>query len=488
MTPSEPIYTPDQPAQPTPDFELGEEMVLEDAGFSFQPIIGYELEVDDSVYMYSDDGNLEIVMIGGELEHDTSIADLNDELAADFMINFDQFELIEAGKEAVQGITGFLNRIHFINAKEEGVGQALICSPHINQYFFLLVISSAEYWDQIGLHVFTTLKNSIHFHPKFKTTAAVPEDNAHPDLTIETYESILPEEDLIITIEKGDVSLLLAARSSSAHDVISIAEINAPDGQILYHYDPDTGDFLSTIAQHPLISTHGEVCVALPCADQTSFQSGDYRFTFSTRSGQPLGEVQVIIRHTRALDRQKVDLNLWMALENERFNDFKYLEQFEAHLRAALIEHLQPMNLAPGSIEYYHPAPDELSTFACINLDTDLADISYMIAESVENTRALNVGLVDRFTQGDPPIAAEVIAISSGSPGMILAPVSPHACILVNYSAIEEDYTALAQALIEQLIVFSGVAGQCAKLEQSDALNQEIEWRLRRHPIFYSAD
>jgi hypothetical protein len=488
MTPSEPIYTPDQPAQPTPDFELGEEMVLEDAGFSFQPIIGYELEVDDSVYMYSDDGNLEIVMIGGELEHDTSIADLNDELAADFMINFDQFELIEAGKEAVQGITGFLNRIHFINAKEEGVGQALICSPHINQYFFLLMISSAEYWDQIGLQVFTTLKNHIHFHPKFKPTAAVLEDDVHPDLTIETFETIQPEEDLIISIESGDVSLLLAARASSAHDMISITDIYAPDGQILYHYDPDSGDFYSIIAQGPLNSTHGEVCVALPCADQTSFQSGDYRFTFTTRSGLPLGEIQVIIRHPRTLDRQKVDLNLWMALENERFNDFKYLEQFEAHLRAALIEHLQPMNLAPGSIEYYHPAPDELSTFACINLDTDLADISYMIAESVENTRALNVGLVDRFTQGDPPIDAEVIAISSGSPGMILSPVSPHACILVNYSAIEEDYTALAQALIEQLIVFSGVAGQCAQPEQPQGVSQEIEWRLRRHPIFYSAD
>jgi len=488
MTSPQPINTPDKPVQPTPDFQLGEEVILEDAGFSFQPIVGYELEVDDSVYMYSDDGNLEIVMIGGELENNTSIADLNDDLAADFMINFDQFELIEAGKETVQGITGFLNRIRFINAKEEGMGQALICSPHINQYFFLLVITSTEYWDQIGLQLFTTLKNHIYFHPKFKPTAAVAENDVHPDLTIETYESILPEEDLIITIEKGDVSLLLAARASSAHDVISIAEISAPGDQILYHYDPDSGDFLSTIAQHPLISTHGEVCVALPCADQTSFHSGDYRFSFSTRSGQPLEEVQVIIRHTRALDQQKVDLNLWMALENERFNNLDYLAQFETHLRAALIEHMQPMNLAPGSIEYFHPAPDELGTFACINLDTDLADISYMIAESVENTRALNVGLVDRFSQGDPPMDAEVAAVSSGSPGMILSPVSPHACILVNYSAFEGDFSALAQAIIEQLIVFSGVDAQCAQLEQPQTINQGVEWRLRRHPVFYSAD
>jgi len=270
--------------------------------------------------------------------------------------------------------------------------------------------------------------------------------------------------------------------------VISIAEISAPGDQILYHYDPDSGDFLSTIAQRPLISTHGEVCVALPCADQASFQSGDYRFSFSTNSGQPLGEVQVIIRHTRALDHQKVDLNLWMALENERFNDLNYLAQFEAHLRAALIEHMQPMNLAPGSIEYFHPAPDELGTFACINLDTDLADFSYMIAESVENTRALNVGLVDRFTQGDPPMDAEVTAISSGSPGMILSPISPHACILVNYSAFEEDYAGLAHALTEQLIVFSGIDAPCAQPDQPQELNHEITWRLRRHPIFYSAE
>jgi hypothetical protein len=488
MTPPETINTPDQPVQPTPDFQLGEEMILEDAGFSFQPIDGFELEVDDSVYMYSDDGNLEIVMIGGELEHDTSIADLNDELAADFMINFDQFELIEAGKETIQGITGFLNRIRFINAKEEGMGQALICSPHINQYFFLMVISSSEYWEQIGLSVFTTLKNHIHFHPKFKPTTAINENDVHPDLTIETFETIQPEEDLIITVEKGDVFLLLAARASNAHDVISLAEISAPGDKILYHYDPDSGDFHSTIAQSPLISTYGEVCVALSCADQTSFQSGDYRFTFSTSSGLPLGEVQVIIRHTRALDRQKVDLNLWMALENERFNDLNFLAQFKAHLRAALIEHLQPMNLEPGTIEYFHPAPDELDTFSSINLDTDVADISYMIAESVENTRALNVGLIDRFTQGDPPIDADVIAVSSGSPGMILSPISPHACILVNYSAFEEDYAGLAHALIEQLIVFSGVDAPCALPDQPQGLNQEIELRLRRHPIFYSAE
>lgn len=488
MTLPEPINTPDQPVQPTPDFQLGEELILEDAGFSFHPIVGFELEVDDSVYMYSDDGNLEIVMIGGELENNTSIAGLNDDLAGDFMINFDQFELIEAGKETVQGITGFLNRIRFINTEEEGMGQALICSPHINQFFFLLVISSSEYWDQIGLQVFTTLKNHIHFHPKFKPTATVAEDDVHPDLTIECYESILPEEDLIINIEKGDVSLLLGARASNAQDVISILEISAPGDQILYHYDPDSDEFHSTIAQRPLISTYGEVCLALPCADQSSLQSGDYRFTFSTNSGLPLGEVQVIIRHTRALDQQQVDLNLWMALENEHFNDLNYQAQFEAHLRTALIENMQPMNLAPGNIEYFHPAPDELGTFACINLDTDIADISYMIAESVENTRALNVGLVDRFTRGNPPKSAEVTAISSGSPGMILSPASPHACILINYSAFEEDYSALAQALIEQLIVFSGVDAQCAQSQQTQGVNQETEWRLRRHPIFYSAD
>jgi hypothetical protein len=488
MTIPEPINTPDQPAQPTPDFHFGEEMIIEEAGFSFHPIVGFELEVDDSVYMYSDDGNLEIVMIGGELEHDTSLADLNDELSGDFMINFDQFELIEAGKETIQGITGFLNSIRFINAKEEGMGQALICSPHINQFFFMLVISSTEFWDQIGQQAFTALKNHIHFHSKFKPTAAVSEDADHPDLTIETFETIRPEEDLIITIEKGDVSLLLAARTSSPHDVISIAEISAPDEQILYHYDPDSGDFYSSIAQGPLISTYGEVCVTLPCTDQMPFQSGDYRFSFSTNSGLPLGEVQVIIRHARAVDRQKVDLNLWMALENERFNDHNYLDQFEAHLRAALLEHMQPINLVPGSIAYYHPAPDELSTFACINLDTDLADISYMISESVENTRALNVGLVDRFIQGNPPIDADVSAVSSGSPGMILSPISPHACILVNYSAFEEDYAALAKALIEQLIVFSGVDAQCTHPEQPEGLIQEIEARLRRHPIFYSTD
>ncbi|NLN70009.1 MAG: hypothetical protein GX142_04395 [Chloroflexi bacterium] len=51
------------------------------------------------------------------------------------------------------------------------------------------------------------------------------------------------------------------------------------------------------------------------------------------------------------------------------------------------------MKITPGRIETYHPAPDELPAFACINVETDLADCSYMIAESIEDGRILNVGL-----------------------------------------------------------------------------------------------
>lgn len=487
--------TPEQNPTPPQDPQFGEEMIIEEAGFSFRPIAGFELEVDGSVYMYSEDGNLEISMIGGELDHKTTIAELNDDLAAEFMENFDEFSLVEAGKDTIQGISGFLNEIHFQNAEEEGVGRALICSPHINQYFFLLVISSAEHWEQLGHKVFSALKPHIHFHPQFNATATLPEVDEHPDLAIEIYESITPDEDVVVSIERGDISLLMAARTSIINDEISVTEIHAPGGQILYHYDPDSGNFTSTIAHQPLISNHGEVCLLLPCPSQQSLDFGDYQFSFANKSGMPLEEVQIIIRHGRGENFQKLDVNLWLALENERFNDQSYLFHFEAKLREALTEQLAPMNIVPAKIECLHPAPDELAAFTCVNLDSDLADCSYMIAESVVNSRALNVALVERLTQGDPPGDAAVNAISSGSPGMILSPASPHACVLVNYSQFEDDYFALAQAIIEQLAIFSGTTKRPARnqslIVQSDEPSVPTPSELlllQRHPIFYPGD
>lgn len=228
----------------------------------------------------------------------------------------------------------------------------------------------------------------------------------------------------------------------------------------------------------------------MPGTNQPSLQIGEYRFAFTSKSGAPLQEVQVIIRHGRVLEKQQIDLNIWLAAENNRFNDTDYLVQFTANLRSALAEQLEPMNLGPGIIELIHPAPDELETFASINIDEDLADTSYMIAESVENGRALNIGLFDHITHGKSDAQIEITAASSGSPGMILSSVSPHACILINYSAFEDNFSALAQRIIEQLIHFSGVTTQSvpSELDQPQFFNQEIAARLRRHPIFYNAE
>jgi hypothetical protein len=486
--------TPEQKTTPPQDPQFDEEMILEEAGFSFHPIIGFELEVNGSVYMYSDDGNLEISMIGGELDHDTTVAELNDQLAAEFMENFDEFSLIEAGKDTIQGITGFLNEIRFLNAEEEGLGRALICSPHINQFFFLLVISSAEYWEQIGCKVFSALKPHIHFHSQFKPVTIPTQDEDYPDLSIEVYEAITSDEDMVVSIEKEDISLLMAARTSILNDEIAITQIRAPGNQILYHYDPISGEFNSLIGNQPLISSNGEVCLFLPSPNQPSLEVGDYQFSFATKSGMALQETKIIIRHGKKLGLQKLDLNLWLALENERFNDQDYLIQFESKLRKALTEQLAPLNIVPGRIECFHPAPDELDTFACVNIDYDLADCSYMITESIENSRALNVALVERITQADPPVDASVNAVSTGSPGMILSPNSPHACILVNYSPFENDFSALAKTIIEHMLIFSGtmnhpvwINSQSIQPDEPLSMKPEMDL-LRRHPIFYSKD
>ena len=249
-------------------------------------------------------------------------------------------------------------------------------------------------------------------------------------------------------------------------------------------------DSSSTFCDQPIAGNHGEVCFFYPRANQQALQAGEYRFSFAASSGAGLQEIQFIIRSGRALGNQKFDLNFWLALKNVPFFDQAQLDTFKVQIQQALRTRLAPYNLSPGRINFVHPAPDELESFAVINLDSDLADCSYMIAESVTHDRALNIGLVDEILQGDPPIRSDVGAITSGSPGMILSSGSPHACILIDWPKYEADLNALAEAIIQQLIIFSGIETKDTwQPEQGSSIifNREIAWRLRHHPLFYDA-
>lgn len=481
---NDPQETPSSKA----NFRFGGEIEIKEGGFSFRPILDFELEIDGSAYMYSDDGNVEIFLLGGELEDEKSIAELNDKFSEEFLENVDYYQLSECGTELIQGITGFMNEIHFNNAEEEGLGRAIICSPYINQYFFLMVIASSDYWQKQGQEIFTQLKSQVHFHSQFKPESVQKETGTHPDLAQETIESLSSQENFFLRIEKGDISLLLAARSHTTDEEITVTDILEPDGRSLYHYEPDLGVFSSPIYENPLVSNDGEVCIFIPHSDQHALMPGDYQFRFKTASGEPLQEVQVIIRAGRLSELQGVDLNIWLALQDEQFNDHAFLEQFEKDIFHALQAQLHPYNISPGKIEWLHPAQDELTSFASINMDTDLADCSFMIAESINNERAFNIGLVEEITQGNPPVNTQVLAISSGSPGMIMAAASPHACILAQWPALKQDFNALAKSIVQEMLVFCGFKGEFVEDQNGDTLTltPEIIRLLRQHPMFYN--
>ena len=485
----EPTERPNQDQRTTSHIHFNDEILIDEAGFSFKPISGFELELDGSVYMYSEDGNLEIFMVGGELDQDVSIAELNDELAGDFMDNFDAYGLDKAGTDKIQGITGFLNDIHFVNADEDGLGRALICSPYINQFFFILVISTADFWPDHGEQIFQALKSQVQFHPQFKPRVEHLVYDEHPDLTIEIFQTIRLEGDFLLSIEKDDISYLIAARSTSPNDTVFLTEINAPDGPCLYHYDPDSDVLNSPVFTRPLLGRQGEVCLFFPCNQHQVLQTGVYRFSYTSKNGRPLQEIQAIVRSGRYLDKQVIDLNFWLAIENGRFYEEERLDHFTTRIHEALSKQMEPMNLSPGEIIIYHPAPDELETFSTVNLDTDLADCSYMIAESVNNNRALNIGLVDRLVTGDPPTQTGIKAVSSGSPGMILTTSSPSNCIIAEWGQFEENIEALAETLILEMIRFCGIFRE--DLPSGDnpdvGSNQEVAQYLRRHPLFYES-
>ena len=468
---------------------FGKEIEIEECGFSFRPIRGFELEIDGSAYMYSEDGNIEVFLIGGVMENESSIAELNDRLAREFLENMDALKLHEAGTATIQGITGFMNEIHFFNAEEEGSGNALICSPYLNQYFFMLGIASTNYWHAQGQNIYNQLLSKIHFHSHMTPGLSFDQSQEYPDLTIEVVNALSSDEDFSLTIEKEDITLLLAGRTQSPSDEIAITEIIFPGDQEIYRYSPHSGDFASEYFDQPLIGTDGEVCLILPCSAQKSLSQGQYRFSFATLSGTALEEVQTIIRSGRGLGMQKIDLNLWLASESEKFCDGAFIDQFESELTQALEHQLNPFDLTLGEIEHFLPAPDELGAFSKIHTTSDLADCSYMMAESFSNRRALNIGFVDQILFGDKDNLSEVSALSAGSPGMILVPASPHACILLAWSAFENDIDGFAKAIIQQLIKFCGIVTPEEKSPESQplVLNQEIAWQLRRHPIFYPA-
>lgn len=460
---------------------------MEEGGFSFQPIIGFELEINGSVYMYSDDGNLEVSLLGGVLDENKSIADLNDSLAAEFMENFDTFKLIESGRDAIQDVTGFLNRIEFINAEEEGLGCAMICSPNLNQFFFILVITSADYWQNYGRAVYEALKKHIRFYPQFARDENNEVVDEHPDLTVETFPGLGPEDDFLLQIEKGDTSLLLAARSLDPSDRVYLTTLTAPDGENIYRFLPDSGKAESRLGSQPIQGSNGEVCFFFPRDNTLGLHAGSYRFSFSTQSGLPLEEIQVIIRAGRALELQALDLNLWVAVDDEAFNTEEQTSRIVAALIQALTARLSPFNLTPGKVEVFHAAPDELSAFSRLSVDTDLADCSYMMGETVDKDRALNVGLVQQLSKADGSSLSEV---SLGCPGMILSPTTPHGGILAAWPVFEGDIPRLADALIDQLVIFCGISLEGAQQVEGQPLvfNREIAWRLRRHPLFYNAE
>jgi hypothetical protein len=470
--------------------QFGEPVEMEDLGFTFSPISGFELEIDGSVYMYSEDVSFEVYLMGGRLPDDTSIAELNNILISEIMENVDHFEISEIGIDTLQGMTGFLNEIRFINVEEEGMGHGLICSPFINQYFFLIVLASKADWQRYGTDFFFAIKSKIRFHPQFKPAASERLTDKHFDLTIETYDNIAIDEDFVLTIKKGDGSFLLAARSISPQDYVWISDIIAPDGSQLYHYDSETGEILGALGKYPLAYDQGEVCFFFPPSTSPSLTAGNYIFNFATKSGSPLQEVQVIIRSGRALDLQKFDINFWAAVDGLPFKDAERSADFQNQMYQALKQQLLPHKLTPGQIELFQPAPDELIAFRSINTDTDLSDCSYMVVETVNNHRALNIALVEEIINNHPASSMELKAVSAGSPGMLLSNDSPHACIIIEWTAYQNDLDRLANVIVEQLILFSGIdlEGTDQKDVHHPILNHEIAWRLRRHPVFYNAD
>ncbi|MEZ0395958.1 MAG: hypothetical protein ABWK53_05980 [Anaerolineales bacterium] len=158
--------TPTPLPTPTPSINLGTRITIPQGGFSFRPVIGYEVEAEsDTVYITSPDQHV-ITMFAGT--YDTSASNDLNQVSQDFldvlrsdmpdMITNPSWNIFVGGTQALAtDLSGTLNGA-------ETRGRIVVAIPYDNQYFFAICLTNgASYWESEGRAAFEAMLGSVTF-------------------------------------------------------------------------------------------------------------------------------------------------------------------------------------------------------------------------------------------------------------------------------------------------------------------------------------
>jgi hypothetical protein len=157
---------------PTPEskLELGERLEVIPGGFSFQPIQGYDNDVDGAgLGVFDQDGMIIISIYGvttysGEQTYEEIIDEFLAEIEARGAGKFEKGEAYSITVDKIEGIAFDLTGTMFESPLE---GQTILVMPKETQFLYGLAIANVgidkDKWEKEGSRIFETLLETIKF-------------------------------------------------------------------------------------------------------------------------------------------------------------------------------------------------------------------------------------------------------------------------------------------------------------------------------------
>ncbi len=155
---------------PEPELTLGERQDVPAGGFSFQPITGYDTQVNGpGLGMFDATGTIIISMYGvTDYEGSQTPEEIVDEFLGELEVRgTGEFEKGEAYPITVGGIEGTAYDLTGSMFDSPLAGQTILVQPTENQFLYGLAIANlgkdTAHWEKVGSQIFSTLLSSIEF-------------------------------------------------------------------------------------------------------------------------------------------------------------------------------------------------------------------------------------------------------------------------------------------------------------------------------------
>ncbi len=270
-------------------------------------------------------------------------------------------------------------------------------------------------------------------------TATVPTSPTAPattvprpgDLRILDLGAHPPVTELVVTVEPGDVSLLVWARAASPQDEVAIAAITDPTGERIYDLDLDSFEVFGGVFDTPLVDLH-EVAVALPIDERSDLVPGEYRFEIDALADEIVAS-GAIIRSGDVAGPQALDMRIVVATTADDLGVAARRGTFAGEVLATGEALLDPHGIEVGTISFLNAPVDFIERFAELEADesdTAQRELCRALQDLAPPARAVDLVVVDRVV--DPADDGGMIeGNAAGLPGVVLTPGAVTSCVVV---------------------------------------------------------